>query len=108
MKPRRVGLLGFDGVMALDVIGPVDAFSSAMPERKDAVPQTGYEVVIIGLSKRPFASESGVRLHPHASIRNAPALDTLIIPGGSGLRNPVTQAAVAEWLMTRVAKIRRI
>src|SRR5262245_25838369 len=108
MRPRRVGFLGFDGVMALDVIGPVDAFTSASIEGRDGTPQAAYEVTIIGLSKRSFASESGVLVQPHATGRNAPPLDTLIIPGGSGLRNPSTQAGVAEWLTSVVDKIRRV
>jgi transcriptional regulator GlxA family with amidase domain len=94
--------------MALDVIGPVDAFTSASIEERDGTPQAAYDVAIIGLSKRSFASESGVLFQPHATIRNAPALDTLIIPGGSGLRNPSTQAVVAEWLTSVVGKTRRV
>src|SRR6516162_859669 len=105
MRPRRVGFLAFDGVMALDVIGPVDAFTSASIEGNNGASQAAYEVAIIGLSKRPFVSESGVLFKPHATIHNAPALDTLIIPGGSGLRNPSTQTTVAEWLTGVVGKI---
>src|SRR5262249_34938940 len=56
----------------------------------------------------PFASESGVLFKPHTLIRNAPRLDTLVIPGGKGLRNPEIQAPVVEWLKTHVSRIRRI
>src|SRR6266478_4525090 len=67
-----------------------------------------YEVVIIGLTNRPFTSESGVVFKPHKTITNAPALDTLIIPGGKGLRVPDTQRKAAEWIRRRAAKTRRI
>src|SRR6266478_4078069 len=67
-----------------------------------------YEVVIIGLTNRPFTSESGVVFKPHKTITNAPALDTLIIPGGKGLRVPDTQRKAAEWISSRAAKTRRI
>ena len=29
MQPLRIGILGFDGLTALDMVGPADAFSSA-------------------------------------------------------------------------------
>jgi transcriptional regulator GlxA family with amidase domain len=108
MKPRRVGLLGFDGVMALDIVGPIDAFTTATVEGKDGVSRPCYQVVLIGLSNRPFISESGIRFKPHTNIRSAPGLDTLVIPGGRGLRNPRTQARVAEWVKAHAATIRRV
>src|SRR6266436_2616463 len=50
MKARRVGLLGFDGVMALDLVGPIDAFSNAFVEDSKGQTASCYEVVIIGLT----------------------------------------------------------
>jgi transcriptional regulator GlxA family with amidase domain len=108
MKPPCVGLLGFDGVMALDLVGPIDAFTSATAAGKDGFPQPCYEVVVIGRSRRPFVSESGVLFKPHITLRRVPALDTLIIPGGPGLRTPGTQAWVAEWVQAHAAAIRRV
>jgi transcriptional regulator GlxA family with amidase domain len=108
MKMRRVGFLGFDGVMALDLVGPIDAFTSAAIEGDAGEPTPCYEVVVVGLSARPFASESGVLFKPHTTLRSAPKLDTLIIPGGRGLRHPPTQAAVAEWVKSQAGKLRRI
>jgi transcriptional regulator GlxA family with amidase domain len=108
MNPRRVGFLGFDGVMALDLVGPIDAFMSPTVTGKDGVLRQCYEVVVIGLNARPFVSESGVLFKPHTTIRSAPPLDTLIIPGGVGLRDPRTQAAVTAWVKPRAAKVRRI
>jgi transcriptional regulator GlxA family with amidase domain len=107
MKPKTIGLLGFDGVMALDLIGPSDAFASAIDD-SNGQPSSCYEVVVIGLTNKPFVSESGVIFRPHKTILNAPALDTLIIPGGKGLREPETQRKVAEWVGNRIKKIRRI
>src|SRR5215471_4656795 len=107
MKPLRIGFLGFEGVMALDLVGPFDAFTSAFVEEngKDA---RCYEPIIIGLTSAAFVAESGVIFKPHKSLKNAPPLDTLIIPGGKGLRVPETQRTVAEWVSKRAAKIRRI
>ena len=98
MNPLRVGFLGFEGVMALDLVGPIDAFSNAVVEESEGKTASCYEVVVIGLTNRPFTSESGVVFKPHKTITNAPALDTLIIPGGKGLRVPDTQRkAATRW-----------
>jgi transcriptional regulator GlxA family with amidase domain len=109
MKSRRIGFLGFNGVMALDLVGPIDAFTSARIEGADGVPRPCYEILIIGLDTKPFSSESGIVFKPHATLRRVPPLDTLIIPGGPGLRRvPKTQATVAEWLKSHAATIRRV
>src|SRR5262249_4422764 len=107
MGTKRIGILGFEGVMALDLVGPFDAFTSAFVE--DGGQQSNcYEVIVIGLSDQSFYAESGVIFKPHSTIQNAPSLDTLIIPGGKGLRVQSTQQAVAEWVSKRAAKTRRI
>jgi len=106
--PIRVGILGFEGVMALDLVGPVDAFSSAFTEDSDGKPVACYEVVIIGLTARPFTSENGIIFKPHTTISDSPRLDTLIIPGGKGLRVPETQRRAAAWISTQADKTRRI
>jgi transcriptional regulator GlxA family with amidase domain len=108
MKSRRIGLLGFDGVMALDLVGPIDAFSSAVIEGPGGAVRRCYDISVIGLTQKPFVSESGIVFQPHTTLRNVPAVDTLVIPGGRGLRVPETQAAIAEWVKARAGKIRRI
>jgi transcriptional regulator GlxA family with amidase domain len=108
MKARRVGFLGFEGVMALDLVGPIDAFTTAMMEGNAGEQRSCYETVVMGLSAKPFASESGVLFKPHTTIAKAQRLDTLIIPGGPGLRRPAIQSAAAAWLKAQAGKVRRI
>jgi len=108
MKPLRVGFLGFEGVMALDLVGPIDAFTTAGVDEADGQAGALYETVIIGLGSKPFKSESGIVFRPDKTIANAPPLDTLIVPGGQGLRKPDTLAKTAAWIRSRAPKIRRI
>lgn len=108
MKRKRVGFLGYDGVMALDLAGPIDAFTTACIEGPDGQAENCYDVVIIGLSAKPFTAESGIVFKPHTTISRAPELDTLIVPGGKGLRVPDTQTKAAEWISSRASGIRRI
>lgn len=81
MKTKRIGLLGFDSVQALDLTGPAEAFAAAVVEENVDGASRCYEVVVIGLTPKPFVSaDCGLIYQPHKTIKNAPPLDTLIIP----------------------------
>jgi transcriptional regulator GlxA family with amidase domain len=108
-RTLTIGMLGFDEANALDVTGPIEAFSNANDLAQElGVPARPYELVLIGLRRAPFRTESGLLLRPHATLRDAPALDTLIVPGGRGLREPATNARVAEWIAHHADRTRRI
>jgi transcriptional regulator GlxA family with amidase domain len=107
MKPRRVAFIGFDGVNALDLVGPAEAFASAFVEEGDRS-RPGYAITILGLNRRLFRAESGVVFKPHQTLEGAGAIDTLIVPGGKGLRDPRTQARVVRWIRSRAPLIRRV
>ena len=103
--PRRIGLLGFDDVAALDLTGVMDAFYIA--SRLSGCSAAPYQTVIVGLSAAPFTAESGLRMMPDAQICDVARLDTIIVPGGSGLRRPGLSATVGAWLQSRRDQSRR-
>jgi transcriptional regulator GlxA family with amidase domain len=107
IKPINVGILGFDGVAALDMIGPLEAFSVATVDDRRTRRQ-GYATSIIGMGARSFVAESGVIFKPHRSFPDRYEIDTLIIPGGIGLRKISINARVASWIASRAPRIRRI
>lgn len=104
MTPRRIGFLGYDLVTALDFVGPADVFATA----SCLDPRGAYEVVLIGAGGRPFRSDAGITFVPGAAMRGDLSLDTLIIPGGEGLREPATNARVSAWLKSCAGSIRRV
>jgi transcriptional regulator GlxA family with amidase domain len=106
-RPRRIGLLVFDGITALDLVGPAEAFGSARVGPESA-PRAAYDLVVLGASRRACRSETGLRLTPDSALADAPALDTLIVPGGSGLRKPETNRVMASFVRARARKLRRI
>ena len=106
MEAIRVGIIGFDQVNALDIVGPAEAFASAFRDKEKR--QRCYEVVLIGLNQRSFAGESGINLQPIATIETAPRLNTLIIPGGCGLRTKEVTRKIANWITRRQKTTRRI
>jgi transcriptional regulator GlxA family with amidase domain len=101
--PIRVAILGYDGLQALDLVGPADAFTAA----NDAQPGA-YRVVTVSLDGLPFVTESGLKITPDSAIGEALPVDTLIIPGGAGLRKPALSEQVAAAIAGIVPQCRRV
>jgi transcriptional regulator GlxA family with amidase domain len=108
VTPLRIGFIGYEQANALDLAGPAEAFASAVRDIGKGKPERCYEVVIIGLTRRPFGTESGLVFQPSTTLDAAPKLDTLIVPGGCGLRLPEVNRKVAEWIVARAKTTRRI
>ncbi|MEO8277508.1 MAG: GlxA family transcriptional regulator [Thermoanaerobaculia bacterium] len=107
MKVRTIGFLAFDGMAALDLVGPSEAFAAAR-EGDDIDSPPAYRVVVLGVDGGSVTCESGVRLEPSRGIHGRAHLDTVIVPGGIGLRRPETNARVADWLRRRTGGFRRV
>src|SRR5882757_5602802 len=88
--PKPIGLLGFDGIAALDLTGPLEALSSARFPNEPADGRPCYKPIILGLTNKIFTAESGLVFKADVTVDGAPHLDTIIIPGGKGLRQPET------------------
>ncbi len=117
MQPRRIGFLAFDGVQAVDLFGPADAFGSdalspAQSPRAPGTPSPPYEIVIIGLGRRDVRTSIGATLRAHVTTDTATAarlrLDTLIIPGGAGLRRAGVAERAAAWIAGVAPRVRRV
>src|SRR5260370_18183547 len=100
------GLIGFDGVVAIDLAGPADAFAVANEAESD--PKPSYEVLIIASSSQPFVSGCGLIFKPQRTFKTAPSLDTLIIPGGSALLKPAINRSVSAFINARAGCTRPI
>jgi len=108
LAPKRVGLLGFDGVAALDLTGPLEAIANARHLLQPAAGSACYRSIIIGLTGKTFVSESGILFKAEATAENAGPLDTIIVPGGKGLRQTETSRRAGAWLASRAGTVRRI
>jgi transcriptional regulator GlxA family with amidase domain len=108
LAQRQIAILGFNGVAALDLTGPLEAISIARfpGARGEALPC--YRPVVLGLEQKTFTSESGLVFKAEASAESTATFDTILIPGGSGLRRPETIQRVANWLAARAESTRRI
>jgi transcriptional regulator GlxA family with amidase domain len=108
MTPKQIGILGFDGVVGSHLTGPTDAFAMATLDDGFGNHIACYEVWTIGVRPGPFRSESGMVFHPQRTLRTAPPLDTIILPGGSGLRRSEVSGKISNWILRRAAQTERI
>lgn len=107
MAPKRVGIIGFDQVTAMHLVGPADAFSAAALDDGYGGRIPCYEVCTIGTVEQ-FHGESGLTFTADCTLQNAPELDTIIVAGGKGIRRPETSGAITHFLLERAGWYGRI
>ncbi|HEX7059669.1 MAG TPA: GlxA family transcriptional regulator [Solirubrobacterales bacterium] len=105
MAGRRIAILAFPGVQALDVFGPVEVFSTA-----DRLAGGGeYAVELIADSTTPIETSSGIRIapdRPPSTCRGA--LDTLIVAGGDGVSAALEARPLTHWIARAATRSRRL
>lgn len=113
-RGRRIGIFVYDGVMALDAVGPADVFGLAniLLRQEDPAALPHYDVCLVGLRRGPINTSTGFRLSADLSVREAnSAVDTLVIPGGYELRDAeaaLAIPAVNAWLRRSARQSRRV
>src|SRR5256884_8644117 len=108
MNPKRIGFLGFEGVAASELPGAVDVLAAATLDGCYGNRISCYQISTIGFTSECFRAESGIVFSPDSTLETASELDTIVIPGGDGLRRSLASETIAEWLMARVNETRRV
>ena len=108
MKPKHIVILGYDGVMGLDLVGPMEAFASAQLNSPKGGGGACYRVTIAALGEKTFRSEFGLTLTAEKSLAGHRDVDTLLIPGGRGLRESNDHRKLTAWLRQYAGSTRRI
>jgi cyclohexyl-isocyanide hydratase len=84
----KIGALLYEGVDQIDLTGPFEVLSR--------LPDSSF--AIYGVEPGPVRDGGGLRLLPDAVLENAPQLDVLHVPGGSGQEALMEDARVLGWL----------
>jgi cyclohexyl-isocyanide hydratase len=98
MPAPRIGLVLFPRMTQLDLTGPFEIFSK-LP---------GAEVLLLWKSLEPVEAETGLRMLPHATLRDCPPLDVLCVPGGPGVSALMEDAEVLDWLRGQAQSARYV
>jgi cyclohexyl-isocyanide hydratase len=84
----QIGMLLFPQITQLDLTGPFELLYR--------VPDSS--VHLAWKDTGPVLAESGMRIVPTTTLKDCPALDVLLVPGGPGTLDLLTDAVVTGWL----------
>ncbi len=99
ITPKLVGILIFPEVEVLDVCGPFEVFSvTRLTEARRREEPSPFQVSLIAEHPDPVVATGGLRFLPDYGLDNCPALDILVIPGGWGTRQEMTNPTLLNWI----------
>ncbi len=95
-KQRQIGILLFDGVEELDVVGPFEVFGWAASQRKDL-----FAIATVAEQGDPIRCSKGLRLIPDHTLESCPSLDIILVPGGAGTRAAAQNPTLLDFVADR-------
>jgi transcriptional regulator GlxA family with amidase domain len=107
-RPKRIGLVGFDQVTALNLVAPADSFAIAALDDGYGNRIPCYEVHTIGVFSTRLHTENGLSFQAQHTLNAAPELDTIIVAGGRGILRREVSDKIAAWILKRVNQTRRL
>ena len=93
MAPTRFGIFLFDEAEELDWAGPWEVLASWAKFHPDEA-----EVFTFARAEGPITCAKGLRVLPHYTWDDAPAIDVLVYPGGQGTRQHLGDEEIYSWL----------
>jgi transcriptional regulator GlxA family with amidase domain len=108
--PRRIALLAYPDVQALDLSGPLELFARATRVVQDENRRAaGYTLSVVGTEKGPLRASSGFRFLPDVIWRQLRGpVDTLLVIGGLGVRRLLNDQPLLAWLRRMAPRVRRL
>jgi transcriptional regulator GlxA family with amidase domain len=100
---RKVVIVGFPGVQALDVVGPHDVFTTA-----SLLTGGGYDVAVASAGGRPVSTASGLAFVATPLPDPNDSVDTVVLPGGGGVDDARTGGELVTWIKAVAGTARRI
>lgn len=107
-RSKRIGLVGFDEVTALNLIGPADSFAAVYLDDGYGNRIPCYEVHTIGVFSDRLRTDNGMLFQAQHTLSAAPELDTIIIAGGRGALRQEVSDKIAAWILRRIKDTRRL
>lgn len=102
IPPRTIGIYLYEDFQLLDACGPITSFEIA-----GRMAQRPYRLLPISASGGPVRSSSGIALDTVAAAGAGP-IDTLIVVGGNGSRDAMSQPANVDFLRRAAGGVRRM
>lgn len=90
----------FEDVEELDFAGPWEVLGAWA----EHFPDDGVTLRLLAESTAPIRCRKGLRVIPDAVLGDAADLDVVLVPGGSGSRRAMADAALLDWLRGHAAR----
>jgi transcriptional regulator GlxA family with amidase domain len=101
---RAVVIVTFPGVLALDVVGPLEVF--AMANRFGARP--GYATSVVSMAGGALTASSGLDIGTVPAGTVAESIDTLMVVGGYSTGQAARDRDLVRWLRRAAESARRV
>jgi transcriptional regulator GlxA family with amidase domain len=106
---RGVVIVGFEGVQALDLVGPFDVFTGATVGLAAAGDSdAGYEVSLASVDGLPVCTGTGLDLVAKPLPDPAGPFDTVVLPGGFGASTARDDVRLIGWIRAVTPNARRV
>lgn len=112
MPTRQVLIVTYPGIQSLDVVGPYEVFASVAAGTARQGGPPAYRLRLVSPRGRPVTAESGItidtELLPSPATLDDDPIDTLVLPGGNGVHQARTDAALMTWIRAVAPGCRRV
>ena len=105
---RTVLILGFEGVQALDMVGPFEVFTGASLYLTAQGVGGGYAVRIVSVDGAPVSTGTGLTLVADPLPDPSEPVDTVVLPGGFGTDAARRDRELIDWISTAARHARRV
>ena len=107
-----VGILIFDDVEVLDFAGPFEVFSRtrtvAGADSRRTDDSAPFDTFTIARTLDLVTAIGGLKVLPHYSWADAPPIDILVVPGGSGTRALLHDEGTLSWIRATAGHARQV
>ncbi|MDT5224510.1 MAG: hypothetical protein QOG19_1917 [Mycobacterium sp.] len=100
---RKVVLVGFPGVQALDLVGPYEVFTGA-----SLLTKGDYEVIVASAGGQRVSTATGLAFIAAPLPDPREPVDTVVLPGGAGVDDARSDPELVGWIKAVARSARRV
>ena len=92
-----IGILIFPQVEELDFVGPFEVLSYI-----NKIQPSSTQVLLVAETAGPVCAFNGMKVLPDTTLRDCPALDILVVPGGKGRVTAMKNIVIKEFIQKQM------
>ncbi|MEY9966181.1 transcriptional regulator GlxA family with amidase domain [Streptacidiphilus sp. MAP12-16] len=106
MLQRRVVVVVYSGAQALDIVGPIEVFDTVSRQLRESA--GGYRIEFVSADAPLVRTCSGMVIEAEPLEAGEGPIDTLLVPGGWGLKDALGDRELVSWIGRAAARSRRV